>query len=205
MIKIRGMSDSYHPQDDQRPIDELIATALSGPDDEVYWDAIHALQYRGSRDPEAREVLDLAIGLCRSDCVVERVPGANILGQLFLPNHSHPEECLQTLLESLDVETEDAAIHAMIVALSQLGEPATIKPAARFRHHTDRDIHHAVVLAMSGHEDPAALEVLIELSGDPEPHVRDWACFSLGTMVEIDTPGLRDALALRLEDPDDDT
>jgi HEAT repeat protein len=57
---------------------------------------------------------------------------------------------------------------------------------------------------MMGHEDPLAVEVLIGLTRDPEPRNRDWACFALGTQIEMDTPALRDALAGRLADEDDD-
>nr|WP_254053381.1 HEAT repeat domain-containing protein [Singulisphaera sp. GP187] len=61
-----------------------------------------------------------------------------------------------------------------------------------------------VVHAMMGHEDPLAIEVLIGLTRDRESYIRDWACFALGTQVEVGTPNLRDALAERLTDEDDD-
>ena len=56
-----------------------------------------------------------------------------------------------------------------------------------------------------GHEDVQAIEALIELTRDPEAHVREWATFALGTQVEVDTPDLRDALMERVADNDDDT
>ena len=49
------------------------------------------------------------------------------------------------------------------------------------------------------------LAALIALSADPEAAVRDWATFALGTLAEQDSPALRDALAARLDDPDEDT
>lgn len=57
-------------------------------------------------------------------------------------------------------------------------------------------------------EPPAAVlvEVAIRLTTDPDPRVRDHACFVLGTQCrEVDTLELRDALALRLDDLDRDT
>ena len=35
--------------------------------------------------------------------------------------------------------------------------------------------------------------------------MRDWATFALGTLAEADSRQLRDALAARLDDPDEDT
>ena len=51
----------------------------------------------------------------------------------------------------------------------------------------------------------AVLDALIALSGDAEDDVRDWATFALGTLAEADDPALRDALAARLDDPDEAT
>ena len=48
-------------------------------------------------------------------------------------------------------------------------------------------------------------DALIELTSDPEPGIRDWATFALGTLSPQNTEVLRDALAARLDDSDDDT
>ena len=50
----------------------------------------------------------------------------------------------------------------------------------------------------------ASSRALIELSGDPDAAIRDWATFALGTLAEHDSPALRDALAARLDDGDAD-
>jgi hypothetical protein len=50
------------------------------------------------------------------------------------------------------------------------------------------------------------VSALLALSGDLDDEVRDWACFALGTQLcEVDDPVIRDALAVRLDDPHDDT
>ena len=48
-----------------------------------------------------------------------------------------------------------------------------------------------------------AIHALVVLSRADDPEVRDWAVFGLG-QIDADTPGVRDALAARLDDSDDD-
>ena len=53
---------------------------------------------------------------------------------------------------------------------------------------------------------PAAVDAVTGLTRDPDPDVRDWACFALGVQWrEVDTPEVRQALAERLHDEHTDT
>jgi HEAT repeat protein len=200
VAELQGGHDQVHPKDDPRSVDELITFILSCPDEDVGWDAVQALQWRGSR-----EALDLAFGLCRSLCTIERRTGADILGQLGIPNGAFAEERVRILLMMLEKEEDHDVLQAILVALHHLGRPEAVVPAARFRHHVDPDVRHAAVLALMGHEDSEALCGLVELTKDPEVHVRDWATFALGSRSEVDTPELREALVERLADGDGDT
>lgn len=195
-----GDYDRPDPKDDSRSVGELISVLLSGPDEDLYWGAVCSLHWRGNH-----EVLDRAVRLCESFCAVERRAGADILGQLGVPDRTFPEPCLRTLLSMLEGEKHYDVLRAILVALSHLREPEAVVPASRFRHHADPDVRHGVVLALTGHEEEKALGVLIELTRDPEAHVRDWATFALGSQVDVSTPELREALAERLSDEDDDT
>ncbi len=58
-----------------------------------------------------------------------------------------------------------------------------------------------------GGDDPDEVSIwtLKGLTRDPEPEVRDWATFSLGTLCEVDTPAVRAALRARLDDTAEDT
>lgn len=186
------------PDDDPRSVDELISAALSEADEDHAWDFIRDLQWRGPR-----EVFERGSELCRSFCPVERKLGAAILGQLGVPDRSFPKSCLGILLSMLE-EQDQGVISSILYAFSHLRMPEAIGPAAGFRDDADPDVRDGVVHAMMGHEDPLAIEVLIGLTRDQETYIRDWACFALGTQVEVDTPNLRDALAERLSDEDDD-
>jgi hypothetical protein len=78
---------------DPRSIDELISTALTESDEDVVWNAVCALHFRGTEDCLARAEI-----LCRSDSAKERCLGANILGQLGIPDRTSPRQCLSILL-----------------------------------------------------------------------------------------------------------
>lgn len=200
MSELQQPYNLVYSNDDPRSIDELFLAALCEPDEDRAWDAVAALHWRGSR-----EILDRALSLCGSACAFERRVGANVLGQLGIPDRAFPEECLLMLLGMLETERDDDALQAVLVALSHLHRPEAIVPALRFRHHADPDARHAVVLVLTGHKDPQALEGLIELTRDSDIQVRDWATFALGTQTDADTPELRAALLDRLADEDGDT
>ncbi|AGA28555.1 HEAT repeat domain-containing protein [Singulisphaera acidiphila] len=187
------------PDHDPRSVDELISAALSEPDEDCGRNSMWTLRWRGSR-----EVFERASGLCRSFCPVERKLGVAILGQLGIPDRSFPKSCLGILLSMLEDEQDDGVIRSILFALAGLRMPEVIGPAARFRDDADPGVREGVVQAMMGHEDPVAIEVLIGLTRDQETYIRDWACFALGTQVEVDTPDVRGALAERLTDEDDD-
>ncbi len=191
---------SVDPREDSRSVDELMTAALCEPDEDLAWDAVCSLQWRGTR-----EVLDRAVRLCESFCAFERRVGADILGQLGLPKRSFPDHGLRTLLRMLETEQDHGVLQAILVALSHHGRSEAVGPASRFQHHVDPEVRHGVVLALMGQERPQAIESLIVLTKDPEAHVRDWATFALGTQVEVDTPELREALVDRLADEDEDT
>jgi HEAT repeat protein len=179
-------------------VGELISGLLCGPDEDRYWGGVMALHWRGTR-----EVMDRAVGLCRSSCAVERSLGADILGQLGVPVRTFPEPCLHALLGMLEDESDPHVLNSVLIALSHLSRPEAIVPASRFRCHEDPGVRYAAVHALTGHEDPRAIRSLIELTRDTDAHVRDWATFGLGAQLDLDTPEIREALAGRLADGDE--
>ncbi len=194
------MTTEAHPDNDHRTVDELINAALSNTDEEVAWNAVCALHWRGSD-----EVLQRARELCVSPCSQERKRGADILGQLGVPERTFPVECAQQLRSMLKKSEEADVLCAALVGLSHQDDMESIPQVASFATHPDSEVRYAVVLALTGHETPLAIESLISLRNDSDANVRDWSTFGLGTQLDLDTPAIRDALADRLDDPDDDT
>lgn len=187
---------------DSRSTEELIQLALTAPeeddDGDDRWDFIWLLRYRGTRD-----VLDRAIALTESNNSEERTIGIQILGQLGIPDRTFPDECLTTLIGLLKHEIDPLILQSIGIALGHLNDARAIEPQLKFCLHPDWEVRYGVVLSMNGHNDKRAIAALIKLSGDDHPQVRNWATFGLGSLLEVDTPEIREALYQRflLEDP----
>ena len=190
---------------DSRSTEELIQLALTAPeeddDGDNRWDFIWLLRYRGTRD-----VLDRAIALTESNNSEERTIGIQILGQLGIPDRTFPDECLTTLIGLLKHEIDPLILQSIGIALGHLNDARAIEPQLKFCLHPDWEVRYGVVLSMNGHNDKRAIAALIKLSGDDHPQVRNWATFGLGSLLEVDTPEIREALYQRflLENPTDE-
>ncbi|MEU8518489.1 ankyrin repeat domain-containing protein [Streptomyces sp. NBC_01216] len=96
---------------------------------------------------------------------------------------------------------------AVVAALGTAGDAAALPELLAFAAHPDAEVRRALGCALTGLVPagcPGAVEVLVGLSRDPDPGVRDWATLALAELPE-DTPPLRAALAERLDDTDPDT
>lgn len=194
------MSNLFDPERDPRTVDELFFAALTEADEDVAWQPVAALHFRGSR-----EVLDRARSLCLSGCAFERRIGADILGQLGVPDRTFPDDCREILLKMLAFESNHDVLHSALIALSHNDFSDVVPYIVPWTRHADSRVRYGAAFALAGHEDEAAVNCLIRLSSDVDSDVRDWATFGLGTQCDIDTPQIRDALAARLDDSDDDT
>jgi HEAT repeat protein len=176
---------------------DLINRALTDPDENRAWEAVTILHFRATP-----EVFEEARALCRSECPQERELGANILGQLGIPHRLFLDESVAILAEMSRTETDIEVVGSVCTALGHLHHPGTVEPLVRWKGHPNVDIRLRVAMALGGHEEPQAIDGLIELSVDADEDVRDWATCGLGSMIDLDTPRIRAALCARLEDVD---
>jgi methionyl-tRNA formyltransferase len=185
----------------ERSLDELVEAAVREWDSEAEWPPyLAALTWRGDE-----EVLEAARGLLRSDEPRARAAGAYVLGQLGIPERTFPARSAE-LLEAHAAEEDDPEVLATIgIAFGNLGAPYGTETLLRLRRHDDARVREGAADALAGRDDERVFDALVELTADPEPAIRDWATFALGTLSPQDTPTLRDALAARLGDSDDST
>lgn len=187
-------------RNDPRSIEELVRLALTEQDEDASREVVTVLHYKGSR-----EVLEAAKRLCVSESADERQLGANILGQLGMPDRTFPDECFEILAAMLTKETDPNVLECIGVAFGHLKDPRAIELLLPLRRHANSDVRFGVALGLTGHDRPDVIEALIELSRDSEELVRTWATFALGTMISADTPEIREALFARISDPHDET
>jgi HEAT repeat protein len=116
-----------------------------------------------------------------------------------------PDEQDAALNAMAERERDPAVLSAIACAFGHLGAPHGGAWLLAQRTHADPDVREAVAFALGGRPGEHVQAALIELSGDEASGVRDWATFALGTLAQADGDALRDALAARLDDPDEDT
>lgn len=187
------MSDTRRNRDnylsDPRETEELFAIAMHDVDSDEASDAIITLRYRASRD-----VLQESISLCQSQNSDYRILGVRILGHLGFEDRPFLDERGAQLIDMLEDEGNTNVISEIGVALGHMSYARGIPPLVRHMHHVDSDVRHAVVFGLLSHEDSQAIATLIELMNDEDDEVCDWATFGIGSLVETDTPQIREAL-----------
>jgi HEAT repeat protein len=149
-------------------------------------------------------VLEAAKVLCDSNALRERMLGADILGQLGIPDRTFPEECFQTLKKMLAKEEDEGVLQAITIAFSHLQDLRAVELVAPLRRHSNPDVRFAVVRGITQHGSDLAISTLIQLLGDQDNNVRDWATFGLGSIIKTDSQEIRTALLARLSDSDED-
>lgn len=186
---------------------ELIASALTEKDEEKRWELVTVLHKRGSR-----EVFLAARNLCESAESIEITLGADVLGQLGTPEFPFKKESLPVLLNlaesaisSSDKEGDESALQSVVFALGRMEDAAARRKILEFAHHRSADVRFAVAYGLLGIDEDAEIKALIELSGDADEDVRNWATFALGSLIDRDTEEIREALVRRLNEDDGET
>jgi methionyl-tRNA formyltransferase len=198
-----GLTDfRFDPALPGRDLEELVERARAEWRDagEEWEPHVCALAARGSRD-----VLDAMAALGAEPDPADRQVAAFVLGQLGYGQPAFPDEQAAALHALAEREQDPEVLAAIACAFGHLGAPHGDDWLLARAGDADADIREAVAFALGGRPGPRVLSALIALSGDAEDDVRDWATFALGTLAEADGDELRDALAARVDDPDEAT
>jgi HEAT repeat protein len=196
-------SDKVSPADPfaTTATDALIEIALAADpdgDDPLAWKATVALQSR------LFELLERIPQWTESREEKRRRLAATVLGQCGIKMTLDADQCTTLLLKMLSTEDSAAVIADVISALGHLEDPRALGSVLHFHQHPESRVRFAVVYFLNGKSSDVAVSVLIERSSDGDRDVRDWAMFGLGSMINLDTPEIRAALAAGLDDVDDE-
>ncbi|MHB1456337.1 MAG: HEAT repeat domain-containing protein [Armatimonadota bacterium] len=194
------MSEQSNINYKQKSTDDLIKIALESDDLTRYFDIVTILSSQGTSEVFAR-----ARELCFSENDNAKIMGLDILGQLGFPGRPFADESSEILLDLLYKEPSNDVFKAIAVANMHLEnhDLRLVQPLIRMKSHEDAEVRRSVAIGLSGYEDHAAIETFIELSSDPDSGVRDSAVFyGLSFLCGLDTPEIRDALLMRIDDED---
>jgi HEAT repeat protein len=184
---------------------DLVQLALNAANEAgAYWDAVRELQKRGTR-----EVFEISSELCGRREPHARQIGLDVLGQLgFERGRPFLTESLPIALRLVD-DTEQVVRKSALAALGNLGDAQGLPVLLEHMADPDAGVRLVVAQAMpsvlADVPQSEGVRALIHLSDDPDPQVRDWATFGLGSLLEVDSEEIRDALIRRLDDPGGDT
>jgi len=194
----------------EQEIDDLFAATLLGDyDDEEPWKAVAKLRLNGNR-----RIFDVASKWCIASEPQKRARGASILGQLRAPHSigqkqsKRPgdpifvEESYEIISRMLENESDAEALGSEIFALGHLYREAAVPLILNYVDHPDENIRFAATCSL-GHfpQNETAIQALVRLADDYDDDVRNYALFALGTQSNLDTPELRETLAMHLNDP----
>jgi HEAT repeat protein len=180
-------------------LDLRTESALASVDQECRWELIAGL---AQECPD--EVLPICEGLLASADSRRRTLGADLLGRLVGIDQGVGAAAARALELALDTETDVSAISSIVAAFGHIESAAPLDSIVALAECPDAGVRLAVAFAVATlSPQPLGREVrfaLIKLSGDPEPEVRDWATFGLGTLSRDDGPDVRAALLARTQD-----
>ena len=164
-----------------------------------YWDPIFILHCRADDT-----VMAAARKLLVSEVASDRAMAADILAQVAVGKETLRQEAADLLLPLFESETNTDVLNSLAFAFAHLGDPRAIPWLIKLSGHSDDALRYAVVNGLSNKVDPRAIASLIILSSDTDLEVRNWATFGLGSLTEVDTPELRNALLARLDEAEDE-
>ncbi|MCT4355146.1 ankyrin repeat domain-containing protein [Streptomyces sp. Je 1-79] len=184
------------------PPEELAGRALrcGDPDLDDWKESVRALAHR-----DDEETFRTATAWCAGADPLRRALGARVLGALGRFT-AQAVPVLRRLAAQAAADAAREPALSVVIALGRCGEPQALPELLALASHPDAEVRRALGSALTGpvpagHSE--AVATLIALSRDHDHGVRDWATLALAEVPE-DTPVLREALAARLADDDED-
>lgn len=180
--------------DIQKQFEDLLNYSVESDE---YWQAVHKIRMVG-----AEFVCGYILPQCASENSDIRLRAIDVLAQLDSRDESKTVLFLKSLLKE---EQNDQVIRSCIYAIGHqyYHNHSIIDAIEKYSDHDNPDIRQAVATALPNSNcEEKSIKMLIKLMADEVSAVRDWATFSLGNLMNSDSPEIREAFIERLVDDD---
>jgi HEAT repeat protein len=177
------------------PTNRLVGMALQEWDTEASWRAIDELRERATP-----ETVALCQKLFRSRNWRKRALAVNVMCQLHVHAKPRPPYAEYAVLQAHTMLLEALRDPApLVVAAAAFGcghrrSPEPLDLLLGLVAHPLDEVRDGVTFALCFREDDRAVAALLQLAGDSDEDVRNWATFGLTEMPAWDTPAIRERL-----------
>ncbi len=184
--------------------EKLFSRLINNKSDRTYWDNIRELRSRCNE-----YVFKKSYELAQSNLTKEKIIGIDILAQLGSGKRPFQKETLKLYFELLKSEENSEVLMSILYGIGHNNyktlTKSQIEVLAVFKNHKDKFIRQGLVSALSGVDNPIAIDTQIFLMNDKIASIRDWATFSIGTQIYRNNKKIRNALWERVDDNHQDT
>lgn len=183
--------------------EKIFSRLVNNRTQKTYWDNIDELRSRPNE-----EVFNKATQFAKSKSDKEKNIGIAILAQLGFDPRFKQNETIKLYFELLTQEQSNDVLISILYGISHNFEILTttqVNILQTFKNNESSYVRTALVNAISCLEDDQSIDTLILLSEDTSSSVRNWATFSLGTLIEINNKKITDALWKRVDDKHHET
>ncbi len=167
-------------------------------EEDVYWANIRELRSRPSD-----EVYKKAVELTKAYNPSHKSIGILILAQLGFKPRFNQSKTVNLYFELLNKKQDYKVIEDILYGIGHNNSNLStnqIDSIIKFASNEITEVRQALLSAISGINNPKAIEVLINLTNDSEDSIRDWATFGLGSQLDVSSPEILEALWQRTED-----
>lgn len=180
--------------------EKIFNRLLTNKTSKTTWDNISELRRRPNQ-----EVFDRAYGFAKSDIDKHIKIGLYILQQLGHNPRFNQQKTINIHFKLLEKPQSNKVLLSIFHGIGHNNENLRneqVTTLVKFKDIKNLEVKHALISALGGVTDSKAIDTLIEFSEHKDSGIRDWATFSIASLVDTDNEIIRNALWKRTKDED---
>jgi hypothetical protein len=183
--------------------EKIFTRLLTNKTQKTYWDNISELRRRPNQD-----VYTKAYQLAKKNIDSQKIVGLNVLQQLGFNPRFNKKQMVELHFELLGQIQSNKVLTSIFHGIGHNNDELNEKQISKlieFKSVKNIEVKHALISALSGIENSNASNVLIEFTEHKVSAIRNWSTFGIGTLIELDSKEIRNALWKRSLDTDYET